>query len=108
LGGRFGDSITAEKDSLMTNYDEKPTVNVSNSGDGSTVIALLIAAIVLAVGAFMFFNYGYRPTSDGPKVVQNNTTLPAPVIETPAAPEVTTPTPAQPTTPPAEAPAANP
>ena len=59
------------------------------------------------VGAFIFFNYGYGPASDGPKVVQNNTTLPAPAIEAPAAPEATTPAPAQPAAPPA-APAANP
>ena len=91
----------------MTNYDEKPTVNVSNSGDGSTGIAVLIAAIVLVVGAFIFFNYGYGPASDGPNVVQNNTILPAPVIETPATPEATSPAAPQPATPPA-APAANP
>lgn len=92
----------------MTNYDEKPQVNVSNRGDSSTGIAIIIAAIVLVVGAFIFFNNGFGPTTDNAKIVQNNTTLPAPVIEAPAAPEVTTPPAAQPTTPPSEAPAANP
>ena len=93
----------------MTNYDEKPTVNVSNSGDsGSTGIAIIVAAIILVVGVFIFFNNGFGPTTDNAKIVQNNTTLPAPVIEAPAAPEATTPPPAQPVTPPAEAPAANP
>ena len=91
----------------MSNYDENPKINVSSNGDGSTGIAIIIAAIILVVGAFLFFNYGVGPTTDSPKVVQNNTTLPAPVIEVPAAPEATTPPAAQPTTPPAEAPAAN-
>lgn len=92
----------------MPNYDENPKVNVSSTGDGSTGIAIIVAAIILVVGAFFFFNYGYGPAADNAKVVQNNTTLPAPVIEAPAAPELTAPAPAQPTTPPAEAPAANP
>jgi hypothetical protein len=91
----------------VTNYDENPTVKVTNRGDGSSGIALLIAAIALVVGAFIFFNYGYGPASDGAKVVQNNTTLPAPVIETPATPDATAPAAPQPATPPA-APAANP
>ena len=92
----------------MPNYDENPRVNVSSTGDGSTGIAIIVAAIILVVGAFFFFNYGYGPASDDAKIVQNNTTLPAPVIEAPATPEVTAPAPAQPATPPAEAPAANP
>ena len=94
----------------MSNWDENRKVNVSSTGDGSTGIAIIVAAIILVVGAFFFFNYGYGPAGDSPNVVQNNTTLPAPVIEAPAAPEVAAPTPApaQPTTPPAEAPAANP
>lgn len=92
----------------MTNYDEKPQVNVSNRGDSSAAIAIIIAAIVLVVGAFVFFNNGFGPTTDNAKIVQNNTTLPAPVIEAPAAPEVTTPPAAEPTTPPAAAPATNP
>jgi hypothetical protein len=90
----------------MTNYDDKPNINVSTGSDGSTGIAIIIAAIVLVVGAFVFFNYGYGPAS-GPNVVQNNTTLPAPVIETPAASEATPPAAPQPTPAPA-APAANP
>ena len=92
----------------MSNYDENPKINVSSKGDGSTGIAIIVAAIILVAGAFLFFNYGFGPATDNPNVVQNNTTLPAPVIEAPAAPEVTTPPAAQPTTPPAEAPANNP
>ena len=92
----------------MTNYDEKPTVNVSNSGDSSAGIAIIVAAIVLVVGALIFFNGGFGPNTDNAKIVQNNTTLPAPVIEAPATPEVATPPAAEPATPPAEAPAANP
>ena len=92
----------------MTNYDEKPQVNVSNSGDSSTGIAIIVAAIILVVGAFIFFSNGVGPTTDNAKIVQNNTTLPAPVIEAPAAPEVTTPPAAQSTTPASEAPATNP
>ena len=92
---------------LMPNYDENPKVNVTTTGDGSTGIAIIIAAIVLVVGAFVFFNYGFGPNTDNAKIVQNNTTLPAPVVEAPAAPEATPPA-AQPATPPAEAPAANP
>lgn len=92
----------------MTNHDEKPQVNVSNRGDSSTGIAIIVAAIILVVGAFIFFNNGFGPTTDNAKIVQNNTTLPAPVIEAPAAPEVATPPAAQATTPPSEAPATNP
>jgi hypothetical protein len=62
---------------------------------------------VLVVGAFVFFNYGFGPATDNAKIVQNNTTLPAPVIEAPAAPEDTPPAAPQPTTAPG-APAANP
>jgi hypothetical protein len=92
----------------MTNYHEKPQVSVSNRGDSSAGIAIIIAAIVLVVGAFVFFNNGFGPTTDNAEIVQNNTTLPAPVIEAPAAPEVTTPPAAQPTTPASEGPATNP
>jgi hypothetical protein len=91
----------------MTNYDEKPEVRVTQATDSSTGIAIIIAALVLVVGAFLFFNNGVFTTSDNPKVVQNNTTLPAPVIEVPAKPEVVAPT-TQTTTPSANAPAANP
>lgn len=92
----------------MTNYDEKPQVNISNKGDNSTGIAIIVAAIILVVGAFIFFSNGFGPTTDNAKIVQNNTTLPAPVIDVPAAPEVITPPAAQPSTPSSEAPATNP
>jgi hypothetical protein len=90
----------------MTNYDEKPEVRITQAGDSSTAIAIIIAAIVVVVGAFAFFNNGLATTSDNPKVVQNNMALPTPVIEVPAKPEVVAPT-TQPTTPSANAPAAN-
>ena len=92
----------------MTNYDEKPKVNVTQTGGGSAGIAIIIAALVLVVGAFVFFNNGFGPTTDSPEVVQNNTTIPAPVIEAPAAPDAATPPATEPATPPADAPAANP
>jgi hypothetical protein len=92
----------------MTNYDEKPEVRVTQAGDSSIGIGIIIAALVLVVGAFLFFNNSFGTTTDNPKVVQNNTTLPAPVIEVPAKPEVVTPPAPKATTPSADAPAANP
>ena len=80
---------------MTPNYDENHNANVPTSGDSSTAIAIIIAALILVVGAFLFFNCGLGPTSDNAKIVQNNTSLPAPVIEAPAAPEVTAPAPAQ-------------
>jgi hypothetical protein len=91
----------------MTNNDEKPEVRVTQTGDSTTGIAIVIAALVLVVGAFLFFSTGFGPTKDNPNVVQNNTTLPAPVIEVPVAPEATPPA-TQPAAPPADAPATNP
>lgn len=91
----------------MDNYDKKPDLQVKQSSETSgTTIAIIVAALVLVVGAFIYFGNNSAPT-DSPQVTQNNTTLPAPVIEEPAA----TP-PAQPATPlvtpPADAPATNP
>ena len=85
----------------MDNYDKKPDLQVNQSSETSgTTIAIIVAALVLVVGAFLYFGSMSTPTPDGPKVTQNNTALPAPVIEEPAA----TP-PAQPATPPATPPA---
>lgn len=85
----------------MDNYDKKPDLQVNQSNGGSgTTIAIIVAALVLVVGAFLFFGNNWNTATEGPKVTQNNTTLPAPVIEEPAA----TP-PAQPATPPATPPA---
>ena len=40
----------------MTNYDKKPEFNVRSESDSSSAtIALIVAAIVLVVGAFIFF-----------------------------------------------------
>ena len=94
----------------MTDYDRKPEIRVTKTGDSgsSTGIAIIIAALVLVIGAFVLFNGGFNTTTDHPKVVQNNNTLPAPVIEMPVTPEVVTPPAAQKANPPADAPAANP
>ena len=91
----------------MDNYDKKP-INVNQSSESSgTTIAIIVAALVLVVGGFLYFGNNWNTAPDGPQVTQNNTTLPAPIIEEPAA----TP-PAQPAiplvTPPADAPATNP
>lgn len=92
----------------MTNYDEKPEVRVTQADNSSAGIAIIIAALVLVVGAFLFFNNGFDSTIDNPKVVQNNTILPAPAIEAPATPEVVTPLATEKTNPPADAPSLNP
>ena len=92
----------------MTDYDKKPEIRVTQASDGSSGIAIIIAAIVLVVGAFLFFNNGFDTTADNAKVVQNNITLPAPVVEVPAAPDAAMPPATQKTDPPADAPAANP
>jgi hypothetical protein len=94
----------------MDEYDKKP-INVNQSSDSSgTTIAIIVAALVLVVGAFVYFGSSSTPT-DNPQVTQNNTTLPAPVIE-PADPVPATPPAAQPetppVTPPGDAPATNP
>jgi hypothetical protein len=93
---------------IMDNYEKKPDFQVKQSSQSSgTTIAIIVAALVLVVGTFLYFGNNWNTTTDGPQVTQNNTTLPAPIIEEPAA----TP-PAQPAiplvTPPADAPAANP
>ncbi len=94
----------------MDNFDKKPIeVNQASESSGTT-IAIIVAALVLVVGAFIYFGNSSTPT-DNPQVTQNNTTLPAPVVE-PADPVPATPPAAQPetapVTPPADAPAANP
>ena len=90
----------------MTKLDKDTDVHVTQASDSSTGIMLAIAAAILLVGALFFFNGSFDMTPNNPQVVQNNTTLPAPVIEAPVTPQVTTP-PAT-TTPPVDAPAANP
>lgn len=95
----------------MDDFDKKPNFQVSQSSEMSAgTIAIIVAALVLVVGAFFYFGSSSTPT-DNPQLTQNNTTLPAPVIE-PAEPAPATPPAAQPetppVTPPADAPAANP
>ena len=94
----------------MTDHDKEQDIRVNESGrSSSTVITIIIAALVLVVGAFIYFgNGGTGP--DGQQLTQNNVT-PAPIIEQ-AAPLPATPPAAEPlappATPPADAPAANP
>lgn len=92
----------------MTDYDKKPEVRVTQASNSSSGIAIIIALIALVVGAFLFFNSGFDTTADTAKVVQNNTTLPAPVVEVPVTPDAATPPATQKADPPADAPAANP
>lgn len=92
----------------MTNYDKKPDFNARQpDGNSSTTLAIIIAALVLVLGAFIFFGSNSAP--DGPQVTQNEV-APAPITEPatplPAPPAVEPVTP--PATPPADAPAANP
>jgi hypothetical protein len=94
----------------MDNYDKKQDLRVSNPGDsGATTIAIIVAALVLAVGAFLYFGNS-STVPDGPQLTQNNA-APAPITE-PATPLPSTPPAVEPTTPPvtppADAPAANP
>ncbi len=90
----------------MANYsNQKPDPHKTQSSDSSgTTIAIIIAAIVLVVGAFLLFTANDATVS--PQVSHNTTTLPAPGNEIPAAPP--TPPVSQSTTPSAETPAANP
>jgi hypothetical protein len=99
----------------MDNYDKKPDLHVNQSSQSSgTTIAIIVAALVLVVGGFLYFGNSSGPT-DNPQLTQNNTTLPAPIVE-PADPVPATPPAAQtetlpgtlPVTPPADAPATNP
>jgi hypothetical protein len=102
------ESNHAEKENDVTDNGKEPEIRVTQTGDSSTGIAIIFAALVLVIGAFFLFNGGFGTTTDNPDIVQNNTTLPAPVIEAPAAPEAATPPVTQKANPPADAPAANP
>ena len=94
----------------MEDFDKKP-INVNQSSEMSAgTIAIIVAALVLVVGAFVYFGNSSAPT-DNPQVTQNNSTLPAPIVE-PADPVPATPPAAQPetlpVTPPGDAPATSP
>ena len=94
---------------MANDKDPNRGINVNQSGDGfGTTIAVIVAALILVVGAFLFFGSNWNTAPEGPKLTQNNTITPAPIIEPPAAPEPATPPASQTTTPPADAPAANP
>ncbi len=76
-----------------------------NDGSNSTTIAIIDAALVLVVGAFIFFGSTSTATTPDQQLTQNNAP-PAPITE-PATPPANEPATA-PATPPADAPAANP
>jgi hypothetical protein len=90
----------------MANYDRKPEFNAREPGESSSAtIAIIVAALVLVVGAFIYFgNDSTIPT--GPQLTENQIT-PPPITE-PTTPLPTAPPAAAPLTPPADAPAANP
>ena len=80
----------------------RPEVRVTQSNSGSnSAIAYVIAAIVLAVGAYFLYTHNWSPTAVAPSVTQNNITLPAPDAITP---DPATPPAAEKTAPPATAP----
>ena len=94
---------------MENSTDPKRDINVNQSSQSSgTTIAIIVAAVVLVVGGFLLFGNNSITAPEGPKVTQNNTTLPAPVIEVPADLAPAQPPAAQSTTPPAVAPATNP
>jgi hypothetical protein len=94
----------------MTNDpNQRPDLRVnpaSESFAGSLVF--IIIGIILVAGVFIFLTTSWTSTPGGPEVTQNNTALPAPIIEVPAAPAPTSPPASQKTAPPADAPAYNP
>ena len=88
----------------------RPEIRVTQSNLGSnSAIAYLIAALVLAVGAYLLYTNNWSTTTVVPSVTQNNTTLPAPDAYTPVpatppaaektAPPAIVPAPQQPVTP---------
>lgn len=90
----------------MADYDKKPDFNARAPGENSsTTIAIIVAAVVLVVGAFIYFGNG-STTPNGQQLTENQI-APAPITE-PATPLPTAPPAAVPVTPPADAPAANP
>ena len=89
--------------------DPRPgvTVNQSTKSSGST-IAIIVAAIVVVIGAYMLFFNTPSTSPVVPSVTQNNTVLPAPdAVTPPPAPDAATP-PAMETAPAAPAPATPP
>lgn len=87
--------------------ERKVHVNQPNDGMGGT-IAVAVVVVLLLVGGIFFIASSSGIDPSGPQVTQNNTALPAPVIEVPAAPAPDAPPAVQPVTPPAEPPANNP
>ena len=94
---------------MENNPNQKPDLRVNQSSESSAgSLAFIIIGIVLVAGAFIFFTTDWTSTPGGPQVTQNNTALPAPINEVPAAPAPTAPPASQKATPPADAPASSP
>jgi flagellar basal body-associated protein FliL len=89
----------------MENFDKKPDFQVNQASDSSPgTIAVIIIALVLVVGAVVYFSSSWNGSANGPQVTQN-TTLPAPITEEPATPAPGSPPAVEPATPPATPPA---
>ncbi len=55
----------------MTNYDKKPEFNAREAGENtSTTIAIIVAALVLVVGAFLYFG-STSTTPTGQQLTEN-------------------------------------
>ena len=65
------------------NGTPRPEVHITQSNVGySSTIGFVIAAIVLAVGAYLLYTNNWSATTAVPSVTQNNITLPAPAAST--------------------------
>ena len=61
----------------------RPEVNITQSNAGSSgTIVVVIAAIVLIVGAYFLYSNNWSGTTVVPSVTQNNITVPAPAAST--------------------------
>lgn len=90
-------------------FEDERKVHVNQWNDGAAgPVLLAIVAVLLMGGGLIFFINSSDTGPSGPQVTQNNTALPAPIIEEPAAPQPATPPAAQPATPPVDAPATSP
>ena len=83
------------------NGTPRPEVNITQSNAGSTgTIVVVIAAIVLIVGAYFLYTTNWSDSTVVPSVTQNNITVPAPAASTATPPAAAT-TKSDPATPPA-------
>lgn len=63
-----------------------PTVNISQrtaASPDSSMTGIIIAVVVVLIGAILAFNYGWFGGTDAPNVTQNNTTQTAPETTSP-------------------------